>query len=175
MFIGIGISLEDLLFGFFLAGIAGVVFEILERKKLRRIPTRKNNRHLASILVFFLLFFGLEFIFPHVTIYNHIIALITGAVIVGAQRRDLIPQIVFSGLVFTVFYVLLFYVSDFLYNDILYATNYNLQNLFGIYLFGMPIEEMVFAFGVGAFASAIYEYLRGYKTVIFRTADLKSK
>lgn len=158
----LGISLEDALFGFFLAGIASVIYESLRKEGLYH--RHKLHRHWVALLVFALLFFGLEFLFPGYTIYSHVTALVAGALVVVWQRKDLLPQILTASLVLTVGYGFLFKMLDWLYQGIMHATRYNPHNLSGLYVFHIPVEELLFPFGVGLFGSAIYEYLVGLAT-----------
>lgn len=80
------------------------------------------------------------------------------------RRSDLIKQIIVSGLFFSLVYFSLFYIFNQLFptyiNDI-----YSLENFWGISVLGVPIEEIMFAFTVGACWSTFFEFIKGYRTV----------
>jgi hypothetical protein len=63
---------------------------------------------------------------------------------------------------FTVLYFLMFRIVLFLYPEFI-QRYYTIKNLLGIYVFGIPIEELLFAAAGGAVWSVAYEYLHGYK------------
>jgi hypothetical protein len=66
-----------------------------------------------------------------------------------------------SALSFTALYFFLFLCLLFLYPEFV-QRYYNLPNLLGIYVLGVPIEELLFAATGGAAWSAAYEYVHGY-------------
>ncbi|TSC78388.1 MAG: hypothetical protein G01um101433_264 [Parcubacteria group bacterium Gr01-1014_33] len=39
------------------------------------------------------------------------------------------------------------------------------ENLWGYYIGGVPIEEILFAFAVGAACTPLYEHVKGYKII----------
>lgn len=64
--------------------------------------------------------------------------------------------------VFTILYLLLFVYFLALYPDFI-ERYYNLPNISGIRLLGVPIEELMFAASGGAVWSVAYEYFQGYR------------
>jgi hypothetical protein len=160
-FFGIALSLEDLLFGFFLAGIASVIYELFFNEYPVHMPG--HARHIVAFIVFVVLFLVPSYFWPEKTIYWHVLALCIGAAIVAFQRRDLFRKVIIAGILFMCFYGLIFLLMNFLYGGILIAAHYNVADLSGYYVFGIPIEELLFPFGVGAFGSVVYEYLLGFR------------
>lgn len=158
----IGFSIESILLGFLAGGIASVIYEFVERKKVKKIRKKKFS-DFTPYLIFIIIFLGLELIFPSKSIYNLSISLIVSSIIIGYLRRDLIKQIIISGLLFSVIYFTLFVIFNLIFRDFV-DQYYNLNNLWGINLVGVPIEEIIFAFSVGAFWSTLFEYIKGYKT-----------
>lgn len=165
--LGLHITLEDTLFGFFLAGVAASTYFFIEGGTMRKMP-HKHKHFILAFVMFAILFFGLEKIFPQWTIYNHIFAFFVAAAAVIVQRPDLTRQILLSGLFVTIYYFGIFKLMDVLTGDFLKATSYNLENLSGHYFWGVPIEEILFPLGVGMFGSVIYEYMLNLKTVKLR-------
>jgi len=158
-----GIGLEDFLFCFFVGGIAAVIFELIERKKTVKIRKDRKKHYfpyfftICAIIVF-------ELTFPEKTIYNLIIALLAGAAIMGAKRKDLIGQIFLGALFFSALYFLLFLGFNKIFSNYI-AEIYTLENFWGINVANIPLEEIIFAFSVGAFWSILYEFARGYKII----------
>ena len=70
-------------------------------------------------------------------------------------------KIIFSGLIFGVLYFLFFSVFSFLVPG--FIKHWNLVNLSGVILLGVPLEEIVWAIGTGALLGPIYEYLLSIK------------
>jgi hypothetical protein len=67
-----------------------------------------------------------------------------------------------GALSFTVLYFALFLIFLSLYPDFI-QRYYNIPNLLGIYVVGIPIEELLFAATGGAIWSVAYEYVQGYR------------
>jgi len=159
----IGFGVESILFGFFVAGISAVIFEVIERQKTIKIKG-DHKKHIFPYLFLISLYIFLEFIFPTKTIYNLIFSLLITSIIIMFRRSDLIKQIIVSGLFFSLVYFSLFYIFNQLFptyiNDI-----YSLENFWGISVLGVPIEEIMFAFTVGACWSTFFEFIKGYRTV----------
>jgi len=99
---------------------------------------------------------------PNKTIYNMVIAFAVGAVVVAFLRSDLIQLMLTGAMNFTGLYLLLFLYFLALYPDFI-QRYYNIPNLLGIYIFKVPIEELLFASTGGAIWSVAYEYLQGYR------------
>jgi hypothetical protein len=157
----IGFGFESLLFGFFVGGIASVIYEVINNDKVVKLK-RDHRIHLFPYLLTFSLFFWFEFLFPDKSIYNLSVALILGAGVIFYLRKDLRVVIVSSGVFFVVVYFLLFKIFDTLIPN--YISNiYTLENFLGINIWNIPIEEFMFAFSVGACWSTFYEYIEGYK------------
>ncbi len=143
-------------------GIASVVAEILLKERLSAIRKGARKRHFAPFVVIVVVFLALEFWHPGKTIYNTIIAFAVGALVIALLRRDLVPSMLVGALSFTVLYFALFLIFLSLYPEFI-QRYYNIPNLLGIYVFGVPIEELLFAGTGGAIWSVAYEYVQGYR------------
>lgn len=158
----IGFSIETLIFGFSVGGVISVIYEFVSRKTLKKMGASRRV-HLFAYAAVFLMYVGLEFIFPLKTAYNVFFALVTGSVIVGFLRRDLIMQIILGGFLFSAFYSSLFMIFNLVFPNFLLLF-YNLEGFWGINVFGVPLEEIMLAFAVGSFWAVLFEYVKGYKT-----------
>jgi len=91
-----------------------------------------------------------------------IIALAVGAIVVLLIRRDLTLLMCVGAANFTALYFILFAYFLLLYPNFIH-NHYNVPNLLGIYVWKVPIEELLFAASGGAVWSVAYEYVQGYR------------
>ena len=157
-----GVGLESFLFFFIVGGIAAVIYEVIDRKKTVKLRLR-HKFFFGPYLVVVLIFVFLELLFPSKTIYNLIISSLIGATMIAIKRKDLIVQIILGGLFFGLIYLLLFSLFNRLFPDYITAT-YTLENIWGIMIWGVPLEEIAAGFGAGACWSTFFEYIKGYRT-----------
>src|SRR5260370_10129435 len=157
----IRVGIEDVLWAGGVGGIASVVAEILLKERLSVIRKAARRRHFAPFVVVVVVFLALEFWHPGKTIYNTIIAFAIGAVVIAFLRSDMIPTMLVGALSFTSLHFVLFLLVLLLYPDFV-KRYYTLSHLLGIYVAGVPIEELLFAGTGGAIWSVAYEYVQGY-------------
>lgn len=156
-----GYAIEDAIFMFFVGGITAAVYEFALRKKI--IHPHKRHAHHKAILIGSLCaaIFAISFRNFNL-IYSLVVFGLTGALTLWTERRDLIAHSLFGGVVFLSIYaaLFLFYNAAFPY----FIPHYfHLENISGILLLGIPIEELLYAFSFGLFWSPIYEYEHGDK------------
>jgi len=158
----IRVGIEDVLWAAAVGGIASVIAEILLKERLSTLRKGARKRHYAPFVVVVLVFVPLEFWHPGKTIYNTIIAFAVGALVIAFLRSDLVPSMLVGALSFAALYFALFLIFLALYPEFV-QRYYNIPNLLGIYLLGVPIEELLFAASGGAIWSVAYEYVQGYR------------
>ena len=158
----IRVGIEDFLWAAAVGGMASVVAEILLKERLSVIRKAARKRHFAPLVFVVVAFIALELWHRDKTIYNTIIAFAIGGVVIAYLRSDLIPTMLIGALSFTALYFVLFLFVLLLYPDFV-RRYYNIAHLLGIYVCGVPIEELLFAGTGGATWSAAYEYLQGYR------------
>ncbi len=158
----IRVGIEDVLWAAAVGGIASVVAEILLKERLSAIRKAARKRHFAPFVVVVVVFIALEFWHPGKTIYNTIIAFAVGALVIAYLRSDLLPTMLTGALSFTILYFALFLIFLCLYPGFI-QRYYNIPNLLGIYVVGVPVEELLFAGTGGAIWSVAYEYVQGYR------------
>jgi hypothetical protein len=156
------VGLEDFLWAAAVGGIASAIGEILLKERLAAHRRQAHQRHYAPFVVMVVLFAALEHWRPGKTIYNTIISLTVGAIGVAILRRDLLPMMAVGALDFTALYFALFVVVLLLYPEFV-RRFYNIPNLWGMFIAGVPIEELLFAASGGAVWSVAYEYVQGYR------------
>jgi len=167
----IHVGIEDFLWAAAVGGIGAVVGEIVLKERLSRARSQRRELHYAPFVVAAVVCGILEFWHPGKTIYNMSIAFALGAVVVFFRRRDLVPLMLIGSLNFTVLYLALFLILLALYPEFI-DRYYNIPNLLKIYVFKVPIEELMFASTGGAIWSIAYEYLQGYRLVPGQTLRL---
>jgi Lycopene cyclase len=158
----IRVGIEDFLWAAAVGGIASVVGELLLKEKLAALRRLPRERHYAPFAVMVVIFVALELWHPNKTIYNTIAAFAAGAVVIAFLRSDLVPLMLISAMSFTALYFFLFLCLLYLYPEFV-DRFYNVPNLLGIYVLGVPIEELLFAATGGAIWSVAYEYVQGYR------------
>ena len=158
----IRVGIEDFLWAGAVGGIASVVGEIVLKERLEARRKERRKKHYAPFIVMLVVFLILHFKYPDKNIYSTAVAFAVCAIVVASLRSDLIPTMLVGAAVFTVLYFLLFLYFLALYPDFI-ERYYNLPNISGIRLRGVPIEELMFASSGGAVWSVVYEYFQGYR------------
>jgi len=159
------LHIEDFIYGFLFGGIASEIFEIILRIK----SVKKDQRPRKNLIIIFsLITLSCFVLFVNILNWNSIVAHIVPPLCVGifcwVYRRDFIIPTMLSGiflLIITFIWqsiVLLIYPNAII--DI-----WLLENLSGIFVNGIPIEELIFAFSLGFGASCFYELIMGYEYV----------
>jgi len=156
------VGMEDFLWAAAVGGIASVIGEIALEERLTRSRQEKRKRHYAPFLVLGILLVVLQLWHPGKTIYNMIAALSVCALVLLLLRPDLCWLQAIGAVTFTVLYWMLFELLLRLYPNFI-PQFYTIKNLLGIYVLGVPIEELLFAASGGAVWSVAYEYLQGYR------------
>lgn len=159
-----GYGIEDGLYIFLTGGIAAFVYDYFFKKKIRRKKIYK--RHFRAILIG-----ALTAILVGLIDINFIYALIAfglaGAISIWVERKDLIKNSIAGGSLYLLIYFLALSLFNFLFPYFL-EQSYNLQNISGLLIAGIPLEELLFAFSFGMMWAPIYEYEHGFQDVDIR-------
>jgi hypothetical protein len=168
-----GFDLESLVFSFAIGGVGAVLYNIATRKvtvalpeKARRHPRHRFHRWILALP--FLIFVALLPLGWN-AIYPGILAMIGGALATAACRPDLRWNVILGGGLFLGYYVV------FLVGLEVTAPGYiervwNLDALSGVRPFGLPIEELLFAIGFGAYWAGVYEHFTWHAASPLRPA-----
>jgi hypothetical protein len=157
----IRVGIEDFLWAAAVGGIAAVLGEVIVKDKLAALRSSRHQRHYAPFIFVAALFVVLEFVRNN-TMDNTIISFAAGALVLAYLRPNLLPLMVTSTVNFSILYFVLFLAVLALYPEFV-TRFYNRPKLLGIYLAGVPIEELLFAATGGAIWSVAYEYVHGYR------------
>lgn len=160
-------DLESILFSFAVGGITAILYESVWGKSRKPVSLHEihQGRHRFHRLAVFspIVLFGLLYLFtPLNPIYSTIISLMIGAIITWFCRPDLLNAMITGSVLFVILYSVVFLIGFvWLFPGYVEAV-WNLPSLSGILIAGVPIEELLFAFSLGAMWSSIYEHFNWY-------------
>lgn len=157
-------GIEDFFYGFFSGGISSVIYEEIFGKKFAK---RINREHhwillLAPLFILFCLSFGIPIYLGLNSLYAALIAFLIGCLFVLYFRKDLIIDALASGLLFSLITLLFYIIFLGLFPNIV-ANWWHTKNLSGIFILGIPIEELSWAFAMGMMSGPLYEFAMGLR------------
>lgn len=156
-----GYAIEDILFMFFAGGIATALYEFFFHKRIStRIVGDFKRRYALLFGIFGILIF--HYFFYLNDIYLLIVFNFFGTLAILYQRRDLFLHSILGGILFLCTYILGFLLLMQLYPNLI-SDIYRLQLTSGVMLFGIPLEEYLYAITFGMLWAPIYEYEHRYK------------
>jgi hypothetical protein len=167
-----GFDIESLIFAFAAGGIVFTLYNLLFRKNEKLMSelschSHRHRFHLAILwsvpLITIILFFTTT-INP---IYDFIIAGIIGGLLTWYCRSDLMKKMVTSASLFLALYYLYFLTLIAAYPGYVEQV-WNLKNLSGILITGVPLEELLFAVVLGFYWSSVYEHLAWKKLKLIK-------
>jgi len=95
------------------------------------------------------------------SIYACSIGFIISSLIIWLKRRDLVVNSLLSGL-FVAILMLINYILWFIfYSSQIVDRFWMLKNLSGVFILGVPIEELIWGFSWGMIAGPLYEFWQG--------------
>ena len=152
------IKLEDVLFGFSVPGVAIATYDILRSKVVARQNTVPFVLKIFLASITTLLLFGLFCYFGVSSFWSSIISLCIPICFIAIVSPRLIPSMLLTG-VFLVILVVPGYLFGIYLNPHWIQNEWLLSNLSGRFVLGIPIEELLWFFFVGAGLSATKEIL----------------
>lgn len=162
--LGLKIGVEDGIFVFGAAGIAAVLYEELLGKRHFKKSRKKNLKYIIVFpIIMFLTYLSVTVYGKINIIYADFIGYSVCSLLVFYFRRDLIKHAIASGIIAGILCLVL-YVVIFLpiYPGIIEAW-WILNKTSGIFIMGIPIEEMLWAFFMGLWVGPVYEFLMGIR------------
>lgn len=155
-----GFDIESFIFCFAIGGIAAVLYEAIlntGHEKITKKERRKHKFHFIALLsapIIFILLLLLTEINP---VYIAIVSMLFGALAAVLCRRDLTKATIIGGTLFAMLYFFIFSLINIIFPD--FINYWNLSELLGMFVMGIPIEEILFAFSFGAMWSTVYEHI----------------
>ncbi|MBE0476699.1 MAG: hypothetical protein IBX62_06380 [Coriobacteriia bacterium] len=168
-------DIESVLFAFGVGGLAVILYEWLLRPEHVKVAmadrsARRHRLHSVALVSTPLVFAALWVATPLNPIYSTIIAFLFGGLFTLYCRPDLIGKMVGSALIFTALYFAYFLSLVLVFPDYVRLV-WNLPGLSGVLIAGIPIEELLFAFGLGFLWSSVYEHVGWYRIRAPRSAS----
>ncbi len=163
-----GFDIESFIFAFSIGGIVVGLFERVFRVRHHDLPadgSRYSKRFsLAFITAVMLLMFSTEILFiPVNPIYAALSTLLAGGILTVYFRPDLRKKMTVSTFLFAAIYIAYFSILVILTPGYVPSV-WDLRDLTGILILGIPIEEILFAISFGFFWSGVYD-LYSWRTV----------
>ena len=153
-------NIESYLYGFVVTGIAAKIYELVFRREFSSRTTPKPVVIAGMAGVYFLAYTAVLLVFPiNSVMILDLLMLATFLVFVWLDRRALKIGLV-SGVLMVVINVVWYAALLALYPKAI-LNIWVLANLSGIQILGLPIEEHLFIFLLGAAASVGYKVLAG--------------
>ena len=153
-----GFGLEDIMFCFFLGGISATILEFVLFKKEYTIKNKIKNHHtLALSMLVALVMFSLELFFPRFTIFTSCSLIFTFVLFCTLIfRPDLLTYLAETSVLFMFTYIvileIIFQPSNYFHRY------YHFENLSGIIILGVPMEEYIFGLAFGCLGAFIYKF-----------------
>lgn len=158
-----GFDIESLIFCFGIGGVGAVMMNVLTRRISAPVESAERGHarhrlHRAVLLSPFVVFVVL-LLTDWNPIYPAIIAMLVGAVLSAWCRPDLRRHYLLGGLVFLVYYTVFLVGLEVTAPPGYIEAVWNLQDLSGIRLGFMPLEELLFAIAFGGYWAGAYEHV----------------
>lgn len=157
-------GLEDFIYSFFIIGIGAVIYEEIFGKHFTKRRSRETSFH--HFVIPALLLYVLSFYIPlWLGLSSLGAALISFALLVGVIviiRHDLLNDALISGLILGLLVAAGYVLFLKLYPGV-FQRYWNINSFSGVKILGIPIEELLWAFGQGAGAGPVYEFFAGRK------------
>lgn len=163
-FIGTRIGIEDFLFGFFIGGIASVIYLELFNKHIKKYKDKNHNwRFLFSFIAISLFIFNVLFYVLAVnSIYASIAVFLLTAVLMYYFRRDLFIDGLMSGIFLALTIFIAYLIFLYIFPQAIQKWWF-LHNISGILIIGIPLEELFWAFSLGLVVGPAYEFFMGFR------------
>ena len=156
-----GFDVESLIFCFGIGGVGAVLYNIFAGAELRPIARRERSSprhryHVVALVSPFVIFPFLYFL-PWNPIYPGIVSMIIGSFTTLLCRPDLLKKMWIGGVLFLLYYSILLTGLEWTARGYI-GRVWNLDALSGIFVAGLPVEELLFAIAFGFYWSGVYEH-----------------
>jgi hypothetical protein len=155
--------LEDLLFAFLLVGLTGAMANIFLRKE--SVAGEKPDNKLIRYVIAVAIMLGSLFVFTNLlklnSIYASGIGFVILALLIWRQRPDLIKPSITVALSFLIL-IGISYNLIFIFWPNMIQNFWFLQNISGIIILNIPLEEFLWFGTWGIIGSVLYEWKKGY-------------
>ena len=157
-----GFDIESLIFCFAIGGIGAAGYRAISvaPESVMGDTERHSGRHRWHLLALIAPFpiFLLLLKLPWNPIYPSLLALFSGALAAAVCRPDLVRNSLLGGVIFFGLYLVFLLGLHWTWPGYIEAV-WNLPELLPWRPFGLPLEELLFGFGVGLYWSCVYEHV----------------
>jgi hypothetical protein len=163
-----GFDIESLIFSFAIGGIGAVLYNALTNRPFGTVSPAERQRswhrfHPVSLWAPYVLFVPLYFL-PWNPIYPAIVCMAIGGLASALCRPDLKMKGLVGGAVFLVLYTL-FMLGLVWFTPGYISQVWNLVELSGGLVAGIPPEELLFGFSFGWYWTGVYEHVAWRRSV----------
>ena len=157
-------SSGDFMYGFFFGGIASVIYEEVFGKCYAKRKDRKHHWSwfILPLAALGVLVFNVPVLLGVNSMHAGIATLLAIFCFMIYFRRDLLVDALMSGVLVGLVTLCGYLVFIALFPGIIHAW-WELPNISGILVMGIPIEELLWAFGLGMAGGPFYEFFMGLK------------
>ena len=160
-------DLESFLWCFFTGGIVAVLYEFVFDHHIKRIARNERYLHHAHIIYLFMILLALSGLY---TQGMNILPMIRALFIIASilviflwwLRRDLFAKSLLSGFLFLALYISSLLVVNAIFPGFT-QSQWNFNGTFGMYFFGIPIDEYLYALLFGLSWSVIFAEIKLYR------------
>lgn len=159
------VGVEDFLFGFFFSGSVAVCYEVIfcktneKREQLPKWPVR--FRYIALIIC--IVFFGSTLVFFLHSFIATILAFGICILLILGLRRDLLANAV-TGAIFSSLLAFTFFgVPELIHSGWIDST-WSFQNLSGIFVLYVPLEDFIWFIMAGTFIAPLYKFWKNMQS-----------
>lgn len=160
-----GFSLESIIFMFTASGLFATLYEFVTKSKEKAaIIVKPSKRTLLFLIYIYSTFIILTSFDLGIHLLSSLMPFVAIIIFITIQRHDLLKPIIASsilglGLYFASLLVFSYFLPNF------FTETYNLENLWGISILGIHLEEILWGIYYPALMACAYEYLFGVKLV----------
>jgi hypothetical protein len=163
-----GFDIESLIFAFAIGGIGSVLYNTLSRQDITPVnvlerQSPRHRYHMLALLVPYFLFVPLYFL-PWNPIYPSLISVLIAVIASVICRPDLMRKTWIGGLLFLGLYTV-FMLGILWFSPGYIKQVWNLPDLSGVLIVGIPLEELLFGFVFGMYWTGVYEHFAWRITV----------
>ena len=155
------LPIEDLLYGFIFGGITSEFYEFVFRPK--EVKERLVKRRFLGFVFLAVMVIGM-FLMVSVLKINSLTAMVIVALFIGIAtviiRKDLFIPALLSGILIVLLQFLWYWIILAICPSI-FSDYWKMENLSGIMILKIPLEEVAFAFALGFGAAHVYEMITG--------------
>lgn len=168
------IGIEDFFLAFSTGGISSVIYKELFHKTIYKSVRFKTNHWILvlPLLTVLMVTHVLFVYFKWFSFWANITGFGIGLLGISLLRKDLEEEAIKGGLLFTLLIIPVYWILNYFY-PAMYLEIWNFKKISGIFLLGIPYEDLVWWFFAGAFAAVLYDYWNVLRLRNVRKAKIK--